>query len=411
MKDNNRDRAILRALASEYAEAAHDPVNAKRRTVRRAVNDLNPIRPAALIHEIPWGEFADEPELALRCEGEAERACESMLRQSLFQWRHFPGDMVLDPYFPVRKRLHYGDSGLDADEAIIKHTSGTHIMAHEYHDQFAQDDDLKKLRFKTVTYDQTATMDALTQAAGFFGTILPVKLCGVAVGYANFWDDISRYRGVTPLLHDLIDRPEFSHAMVGRIADIFLDTLRQLEELDLLDPYAQTIHCTPAENSILRFTAGNDGRVTPSQLWGRGTAQIFATVSPAMHDEFDIQYMVRALAPFGLNYYGCCEPLHDKIGILEKIPNLRKIGITPWANPDTAAERMGSRYVMSFKPNPAFVAAPGGIEAARAELKRAVNAAQRNGTPIDIVLKDISTVGGDWRRLAEWEAMVMAEIT
>jgi hypothetical protein len=48
------------------------------------------------------------------------------------------------------------------------------------------------------------------------------------------------------------------------------------------------------------------------------------SVSPAMREEFDITYMKKAMAPFGLVYYGCCEPLHNMIDIVEQIPNSAK---------------------------------------------------------------------------------------
>ena len=49
--------------------------------------------------------------------------------------------------------------------------------------------------------------------------------------------------------------------------------------------------------------------VKAQNVWGRGLAQILASVSPAMHDEFEIQYAMRAMESFGLVYYGCCEPV------------------------------------------------------------------------------------------------------
>ena len=63
-------------------------------------------------------------------------------------------------------------------------------------------------------------------------------------------------------------------------------------------------------------------------------------------------------------YYGCCEPLDRKIDIVRKLPNLRKISITPWADVKRAAEQMGSDFVMARKPNPAMVAVPELDEAA-----------------------------------------------
>ena len=81
-------------------------------------------------------------------------------------------------------------------------------------------------------------------------------------------------------------------------------------------------------------------------------AQIFASVSKAMHEEFDIAYMKKVMEPFGLFNYGCCEPLDKKIDIVEQLPHLRKISITPWADIDNAAEVIGKRYVIANKPIP-----------------------------------------------------------
>jgi hypothetical protein len=63
---------------------------------------------------------------------------------------------------------------------------------------------------------------------------------------------------------------------------------------------------------------------------------------------------------YGLNYYGCCEPLDRKIDILEKIPNLRKISMSPWVDLERATRNVGREYAVSWKPNPdIFVRAPG----------------------------------------------------
>src|ERR1035438_8036138 len=71
-------------------------------------------------------------------------------------------------------------------------------------------------------------------------------------------------------------------------------------------------------------------------LWGSGAAQIFSDVSPRMHWEFSLQYELRWMNRFALNYYGCCDVLHRKMAIMEKIPNLRKASMSPFINPDDA---------------------------------------------------------------------------
>ena len=99
--------------------------------------------------------------------------------------------------------------------------------------------------------------------------------------------------------------------------------------------------------------------------------------------------------------------MDKKIDIVEKIPNLRKISITPWADVDNAAEIIGSRYVLSNKPNPACVCIKLNEEALRAELGHTLSAAKRNHCHCELVLKDISSVGKDINNLIRWEQIAM----
>lgn len=99
------------------------------------------------------------------------------------------------------------------------------------------------------------------------------------------------------------------------------------------------------------------------------------------------------------------------IDIVEKIPNIRKISVTPWADPVVAAENMGGRYVMAFKPHPAYVTDFKLNEAQlNKEFDTMLEAIKKNGTPCDIVLKDISTVHRDVNNLVQWEKLVMDKI-
>ena len=136
-------------------------------------------------------------------------------------------------------------------------------------------------------------------------------------------------------------------------------------------------------------------------------AQIFASVSKDMHEEFDINYMKKLMEPFGATYYGCCEPLDKKMDIVEKLPHLGKVSITPWADVDVAAEAIGRKYVLSNKPNPAAVSLELDEDALRKEIGRTLAAAKRNDCSIELVLKDISSAGKDVKNLIRWEQIAM----
>ncbi len=405
-----RDREILRGLAGEIAAIAALDAQDENRALHRAVNSLRMIRPVVLINELPWNQLNGDGALTPLCEDEQLRGVETRFRRTLFQWRNFPADMIVEPFYRLRLDVRYSPIGVSVEEDTLADDSGNSIVSHRYTDQFPDEASLEKLLDVAVTVDREATERARERLHAIFGDILPVRVTGeVYAGHFAPWDDISMWRGVEPVYMDMVDRPELLHALMRRLVDIRLNVVAQLEKLGALDPDTGPLHCTPA--LVDELPTKVDGPVTRANIWGRGMAQMFASVSPAMHDEFEIAYMREFFAGFGLVYYGCCEPLDKKIDIVRKLPNLRKISITPWANVRNAAEQMGGRYVLARKPNPAAVAvATLDEDALRADILETLSACRDNGTPCDFVLKDISSCGYNPNTLVRWERVVMETV-
>lgn len=399
----------LRLLAKEYLEHAMSPINARRMELHRAVNDLNMQRPVVLIDEIPFHELNFDGSLTLLCEDPILRSVEDRLRKKLFQWKYFPADMILEPFVPVTKVIRSTGIGVEIDDDRIYFDKGREgIAAHKYRDRLSTKEEVEMIKPPVLTYDKEETMRRYIKIAEAIGDIIPVKITGHGC-YSAPWDQIAMLRGVDSLLIDLIDRPEHTHSIVSKIYECETARLKQMEDLDLLELEPYSLHCTASLCSDLSKSY-DGGKVMRSHIWGRGMAQIFSSVSPEMHEEFDINYMAKFMEAFGLNYYGCCEPLDTKMHIVEKLPNLRKVSITPWANVDIAAEAIGRKYVLANKPNPAAVTKPLDEEALRKELGRTLNAVKRNSCSCDIVLKDISSAGHDVKNLIRWEKIAMETV-
>lgn len=405
MKD---DIQILRKLAREYFEYSKESRNTDRMKLHKASNDLHMIRPVVLIDELPWSQMNIDDELTLRCSDPVLSGVEWFLRTTIYKYRHLPADMILKPYVPVRKVIRSTGIGVSVREETLKTEEKNNIVAHQYHDQFQTEDDLHKLREPVITYDREETMRQYQLLGEILGDILPVKIVGMDCLYVTTWDNISTYRGVEKLLMDLVDRPEFSHRLVSRLTDIKVEELRQYEDLDLFENDPAALHCTPVLTDALPSNEYSGGKLTRKDIWGRGAAQIFSSVSKDMHDEFDIAYMQKTIGQCGLAYYGCCEALDKKIDIVEKLKNLRKISITPWADVENAAEIINKRYVLSSKPNPASVAVPMlDTEALEKEIGKILRACKNNGCSCDIVLKDISSCHQRPENIFLWEKTVM----
>ena len=189
------------------------------------------------------------------------------------------------------------------------------------------------------------------------------------------------------------------HAIMQKLVERTAMQMDFIETHLHVDPHIENLHCTPAAVSGL----AEDGL---KATWYRGMSQCFSSVSPAMFREFELDYILPLASRFAYTYYGCCEPLDDRIDLLKPIPNLRKLGVSPWANVEKCAEQIGKDYVLSRKPNPSHVAHATDPDVIRREAEESVRAALRYGCPMDYVLKDITTVSGNPENLAVWASTV-----
>ena len=402
----NKDSAIVRELAKQYRELSESPVNIERERRMRNVNGLKPDRPPVWIHEIPWNEMDIDGQLTLQCEDAPAREIEQQLRRELFRWKYFQADMVARPFYRVRKTMRDTGFGVNISERVIATDKNNYIVSHAYHDQLDDDAKLDTLRCPVVIVDAEADSRNLAYTEELMGGILPVKLSGYSIGHAP-WDTISMLRGVEPILIDMVERPDFIHRTISKFTELYTSRAEQMESLGLLEANPDDIHCTPPFTDELPLPDYDERRpIKLSDVWFRGMAQIFSAVSADMHEEFDLQYMCPLMARCGLVYYGCCEPLDNFISRLKTVPNMRKIGVSPWSDVRACAEQIGGNYVLARKPNPALVVSPFDADAVRRETVETVEACLKYGCPYELVLKDISTVSYRPRNLIAWNDTV-----
>lgn len=108
-----QDKDILRRLASELAAVATLPVHREKARLWQKLNDLQSERPMVWINEVCWNEMNVNDELTLTCEHPWARDQERALRRTLYQWRHLPGDMILDDFLTCPLLFHSTDFGID----------------------------------------------------------------------------------------------------------------------------------------------------------------------------------------------------------------------------------------------------------------------------------------------------------
>ncbi len=406
---NKSDRIILRELAKKYAELAADDRNRERQNRIRNNNRLQSGRPIVWIDEIPWHEMDIDGQLALHCQTEAARAIETFFRRILYRWKYIQVDMVVEDAFYITKSMFSTGIGLEVKDTILATDTANHIVSHQYEDQLDTPEKVDALRLPTITADPKTDAKNIEQAQNLFGDILPVKLRGHGIYHAS-WDEISRFRGVENCMIDMLERPRLIHQTIKKFTEIGLSKYRQMETLGLLDYNIPSLHCTPPYSDEIPAKDYDGGSVRLKDVWFRGMAQLFSSASPAMHEEFDLQYMRQLMDLCALSYYGCCEPLDKVIPYLKKIPNMRKVGVSPWADIRSSAEQLGKDYVFARKPNPAHVAGWFDKEVVARETAETIEACLENNCPYEFVLKDISTVGFRPQNLINWAKTVTETI-
>jgi len=406
---SQHDRDVLRRLAEQQVRVASLPVHREKTALWRKLNDLEPVRPLIWINEIPWHEMNVNDELTLQCADEWARQVEMRLRRTLYQWNHMPGDMVVDDHIACYKVIHNTGFGISEDVDIVRTDEASSVVSRRFHRQIVEPEDIAKIKMPVVTYDEAKTQERYYALSDAVGDILPVKLIGVKGMWFAPWDELIRWWGVQEAMMDLVLRPQMVNDIMSHLVDAYLCCLDQLVELNLLtrnDDNTRIGSGGYGYTDDLPREDYNADHPLPRDLWGCATAQIFGGVSPDMHWEFALRHEMRWLECWGLTYYGCCEPLDVKMDIMRRIPNLRKISMSPWVDIDRAVAEVGTEYVFSRKPTPAVLAEDvWRPELARQQLCEFLEKAR--GCCIEIIMKDISTVRYEPQRLWEWEQMAM----
>ena len=405
------DRAVLRELAQRYAEIASLPVHEEKRRLWRKLNGLKPERPMVMIDQVCWNEMDIDDKLTLRCGDKDCREYEQNLRRILYQWEYFPVDMVAEPFIRVGKAVRNSGFGMSTEEHTLAYYESNDVVSHKYTNQFESMEDVEKVKMPVVTHDAAETKRRMELADWLFGGIVELREEGYDP-YLSVWDPITTWMGVENALYAIIDRPEMIHALVKRISDGYMFMLDQMEDLGVLCHHQSLIHCTGAYTDELPAPGFDPSKPRTKDIWMFGLAQMFATVSPAMFDELEIAYSMPIFERFGLVYYGCCDPLHGKMNEVRKIPHLRKISVSPWADQSIMAREIGSDYVFSRKPNPSYVAmGTFDTELIKREFDETLGYCKDNGTPVEFILKDISTVRSRPERLKQWADIAMEAVS
>ena len=402
------DRTILRDLARQVADLAALPVQAERRKLWGDHNSLRTTRPMILLFpEGAWEEIM--PGGGMTCGQERARGIERHLRMLIYRHEHFADDMVLENEWIVRKVVRSTGWGLSPRHIASPAARG----AWHFDPVIKTPADLKKLKVPEISWDEEATERNLADATDLFGDILDVKLTGVARLCYHLMSQYTGLRGLEEVMIDMYAEPQMLHDAMEFLTAGHQSVLQQHIDLNLLSLNNDATYQNSGGNGYtdqLPADGFDPDRVRPCDMWASAEAQEMAQVGPDQHAEFVLQYEKRLLAPWGLNGYGCCEDLTDKMEHVFTIPNIRRISISPWADVDRCAEKLKGDYIFSWKPHPAHLVGEFNEEMIRGYIRHTVEVAVANGCVLEMILKDTHTCEHHPDRFDRWCRIAREEV-
>lgn len=398
MMISQKDRQILRELAARQMELAASPRNQKLYQDWMAYgNAKDGIRPLIRI-EINTFEHQLLPAMQ-RCEGEDARRIEHQMLRPIVNFTQFEDDTLVPDYYPVRLHTRFVPFGLP----VRRQETGSlgHHFVPYLHD-LEQDEHL--LGDSVFSVDEEGTAREEQEMQELFGDILPVRRITDCLGCC-LTQDIVHIMNMDDMYIAMIDDEERFHAMMRRLTDDYLNFFKLQEEKGLLTSHARMQHLAQGSYCLTNELQDGVEHAKLSNLWLFMDSQETAGISAQMYADLVFPYYQKLMSHFGLVSYGCCEashPIWDNC--LSKVPNMRKVSISPWCDEEFMGEKLQGTGITYLRKPPATLLGmdtPTLDEDAVLDCFRKTAKAAR-GCKLEIAQRDVYMVGGSAEKVRRY---------
>ena len=402
MKSYQEQTAYIRELVKQYIELPDTDENIAKKQRWADHNDLKE-RQQPLLWVCPdddggWKELV--PESELQCEDPVLRDIENKLKKFLYQSKYLKDDYVfekrLDFDYPGTYtgylygnteqktawgisivKPHIGEQAYHLDNFLKTEEDYEKLLQHEV--DFIPDNEKKRCLEELIGN----TLDGLLE----FEFHVPYSVL-----VQSHLIEMVHLRGLENLMFDLYDDPDLLQSVFHHMGESKARLLKRLEKKRLLFDNRSNIYTGSGGLGYTNNKRKKQQDVVLKDMWGFADAQEFSNVSPEMFEEFAISNQKIGLNLFGLGCYGCCEPLDHKYeAVFHHITNIRRLSVSPWADIDEAAEKIGKRAIFSWKPDPAKICTGFDEDEIRKYLKNTAD--KTKDCFVEIILKDIRTCG------------------
>ena len=350
---NKSDKGRLRDLAAKYAEYAFGEPMAQRREKWRVHNRLQ--EKTYPFHIEDNGSFFRDLTPPLECESDECRALEGRILHALVAYERIDDDRIIPDRFVIDWCTPITGNCDELQFTRADNGRGSSLGYRTNKPIKDIDADMGKLKKRTISLDKERTERQAHLAEEVFAGILPVEVGRPSSLYSNgITNTAVHLMGMQELYLQMAMNPDAVHRLFAFLAEDNL-TLGQWEEdqgLLTLNHDGNQGYCSGSSlfSDETAIPAGN--RVVSTDRYGYLESQESAGISADMFDEFLMPHFTRFASNFSLLKFGCCEAVHSLMPVLQHLPGLRKVSVTPWCDLRILTENCSEDIIWCRKPVP-----------------------------------------------------------
>lgn len=410
----DNEKAHLRDLAKKQAKYAVLPVMDDRKKIWYDLNDGNPGYIPPVVVETWTFDRDFLPDQVFYCKSDTGKTVEYQLLKNIRNYELINDDKVMPDFFEINWFLNIDEYGFKVRRETRKDAYGYEVGYRYLHTVKDLTKDFELLKPAVCTVEKEKTFNWKKYLESIFGDILPVVIRTNNLECTSLTNRAIELMGMEAYYSAMLSRPEQVHRLMAYLRDNSLAIMRWTESEGLIivnngnqDSFGTSFNFT----TKLPSQGYQEGPARLRDFWGNTNSEETIGISPEMYKEFCLPYYMDVCKPFGLIYYGCCEPVHPVWDSVKQLPHLKKVSISRWCDQNFMGEALrGSEIVFSRKPDPKFLGVDIGLdeEAWKAHIRETINATK--GVFTEFIMRDVYTVHGNLNKVRRSVELARQEI-
>lgn len=404
------DVAVLRELAKRVLEASESPEN-KERIRLLYQHDTGPADRPVILCDTDGGIGMVIADYGPRCQEPWAQSFEHGMRNVLMHHEVIRDDEPVAPWINLPWHISIGNYGVQPKNTNPELEASQQRGA--YHIDKAIEDlerDFHLLRPRAFSLNREASIAPKALLEEVFGGILGVRMRGNPWWTMGLTQDAIALIGLEELMVYMFDQPDALHRLMAFLRDDHIALLEWMAGENLLNYNDENDYIGSGSRGYTRAlprpARGIEAPVCTEDLWVLLESQETVGVGPRQYEEFIYPYENALAQRFGGVYYGCCEPIHNRWGVLKNMANLKRVSVSPWCDEEFMGEVLSDKIVYSRKPNPTLVSTEVFNEdLIRADLRKTLSVTSKNNCSTELVMKDVHTLNGEPDRLTRWVSL------